>query len=97
MSPVDQCHCGGEGVKDLGNAPDVTALCFDQFGPVHNAELSRRKVTIEGKEYSLRDPELYAAHPEAIWYYLEFLADIRGQNLEDIQSYCSMDRREKRI
>ena len=71
----------GPGVRSLGNAPDGYVGQFITNLGEHSAEFNQQK----SAGYSLKDPELYARHPERIADYLKFLAKIRNQKLEDIQ------------
>ena len=81
----------GLGVRDLGNAPDgYVGQFLTNLGDAETAaEFNRRVVKMrEGGrvvEYSLKDPELYARYPGLIIEYLKFLAEIRGQELADVQ------------
>lgn len=75
----------GDGVADLGNSPDGYVGQFLTNLGEHAEAFKQRTVEVNGQMYSLRDPELYMAHPEKLEEYLKFLAQIRGQRLEDVQ------------
>ncbi|MDO8675618.1 MAG: hypothetical protein Q7K71_05845 [Candidatus Omnitrophota bacterium] len=84
----------GDGVADLGNAPDgyvgqfVTNLGDDA------SKFRKLTVDIHGVPHSLSDPEVYAENPELIIEYLKFLAKVRGQELTDLQEeIVVMDRK----
>jgi len=76
-------------VRALGNAPDGYVGQFITNLGEHSAEFNKEKALVTGGAkpafYSLKDPELYAQHPEMIVEYLKFLAKTRGQRLEQLQ------------
>jgi len=81
---------GKEGVvRALGNAPDGYVGQFITNLGEYADEFNQKKVLVagEGKPtfYSLKDPELYARHPGMIVEYLQFLAQTRGQKLEELE------------
>lgn len=77
----------GMGVRSLGNTPDGYMGAFiKNFGSKEMArEFNARTLEVDGITYLLKDPELYAAHPEKIFEYLKALAEMRGVALEDLQ------------
>ncbi len=75
---------GGPGLLSLGDLPETYAGEFVTNLGEHAEEFKKQTVTVNGTIYSLRDPELYVAHPKKILEYLEFLARIRKQRVEDL-------------
>ncbi|MDE1921673.1 MAG: hypothetical protein KGI24_09570 [Candidatus Omnitrophica bacterium] len=77
----------GLGARALNNLPDgYVGQFFTNLGDPENvAEFNRQRVRIDGHSYRLDDPDLYARHPEKIRDYLEFLARMRGQPLQELQ------------
>gem|GEM_PF-6374949 len=89
----------GSGVAQLGNAPDgYVGQFFTNLGDKAE-DFKEQRVQADGREYSLFDPELYAAHPEKVEALLEYYAAIRGQQVSDLQEeIVVMDReREKKF
>jgi hypothetical protein len=82
-------------VQKLGNAPDgYVGQFYTNLGDKAE-EFMNSRIEADGVEYAPHDPELIARHPEKIRDVLAFIAQLRGQRLEDLEEEIVLMKRDR--